>query len=505
MLKNLDSIFTELAKSDSMTSESLLSRLYHYAKEAVTKGAGTIIEIGAYRGAATVALAMGAKDSGCGHIYSIDPHKNFLGVLGGQFSPEDHTAFKSRIHKYNVEEWVTHYCNDSATIAQDWSKEINLLWIDGDHSYEGVATDLKLWLPFVADDGVVILDDHSPDSEVEAAVRDHLPFSRFLPIERIGNSLVLRRTSKPRTLVLCGGMQSSGSTLVSMCFLQRDDLDGVYDLDNPLIQQDFSRVFTTTAWVKMTIGSFRLRELMDLYKGQGWFVRPMLVYRDPEEIMTSLKSKWYGLDGCTGDDPPLYIRFTRYMADVEDAHKMNWCVLNYSDLIKEPKMALDSACKQLGFIWDPRMMEWPTSASDFAYPSDGNISLRNSMKSAVGLVETIETYRKTTHAKAEERIDGNNARNAKQLIAHYNRITSNDNSAEIGELKPCRYKGTRRERVEAEVSRMETEVSRMEAEIRGLNASMHRIESHVVFGAALRFWKKFVNPSLSLSMQRDKQ
>ena len=74
----------------------------------------------------------------------------------------------------------------------------------------------------------------------------------------------------------------SGSTLVSMCFLQREDIDGVYDLDNPFIQQDFSHVFTSTVWVKMTIGAFRLRELAELSAAQGWSVRTLLVYRDLE-------------------------------------------------------------------------------------------------------------------------------------------------------------------------------------------------------------------------------
>lgn len=38
-----------------------------------------------------------------------------------------------------------------------------------------------------------------------------------------------------RVLLLCGGLQSSGSTVISWCFLQRPDTDGFLDADNDLL------------------------------------------------------------------------------------------------------------------------------------------------------------------------------------------------------------------------------------------------------------------------------
>ena len=40
---------------------------------------------------------------------------------------------------------------------------------------------------------------------------------------------------RTNVLYLCGGLQSSGSTLVSWCFLQRPDMDGVLDADSDLL------------------------------------------------------------------------------------------------------------------------------------------------------------------------------------------------------------------------------------------------------------------------------
>lgn len=487
MSEKLEDTFSALAKSNSMTSTELLARLYHYANEM----AGTVVEIGAYRGASTVALAMGVRDAGRGHIHSIDPHKDFHGVLGGVFSPEDHALFESALRKHGVEEWVTHHCTESGFAVKNWTEGISLLWIDGDHSYDGVAADLQCWLPFVSDGGIVILDDHSPGSEVEAAVRDHLPFSRFIPIERIGNALVLQRTAEPRTLILCGGMQSSGSTLVSMCFLQREDMDGVYDLDNPFIQQDFSRVFTHTVWVKMTIGSFRLRELADLYLAQGWSVCPLLVYRDPEEILASLITKWYGVNGCTGDDPPLYLRLSRYLSDVHEAQAEGWGVLNYADLIREPEKELHKACSITGLDWDQRMITWPRSESEFAYPSEGNVSLRSTMESGSGLIETIERYKQKRGKNGSQF----NREFSKQAKAFLNSYRDGKQTLNAADLKPCVYKGTRRETLERELQQV---IGQRDS----LSRQLDRLNNHVIIGRVIRLWAYFINPSVSKPVER---
>lgn len=492
---SLNTVFFDLAKSNSMTSESLLMRLYHYANKTAQIGTGTIVEIGAYRGASTTALAMGVRDAGCGHIHSIDPHKDFHGVLGGFFSPEDHILFESTLKKYDVIEWVTHYCTDSASVAKDWVLKIDLLWIDGDHSYEGVATDLKLWLPFVADGGIVVLDDHSPGSEVEEAVRDHLPFSRFMPIERIENTLVLRHITEPRTMVLCGGMQSSGSTLVSMCFLQRKDMDGVYDLDNPFIQQDFSRVFTSTVWVKMTIGSFRLLELVDFYTAQGWLVHPLLIYRNPEDIMVSLVEKWYGLDGCTGDDPPLFMRLARYKADIEDAKWKDWPVLNYTDLLHTPEEELSRICTLLNLPWDSQMMTWPKSESSFAYPSLGNVSLRNSLVSGSGLIETIDRY-KTKLINKKRLKNDSHVMYAKVLVTYFH-CTMDGVQANCDDLEPSRYRGTRRDVLEREIRQINEEKKLLHDELGKAQIYISRIIKHPIIGLVIKLWAALVNPSLT--------
>lgn len=48
---------------------------------------------------------------------------------------------------------------DSTTLPEGWDKEIDVLFIDGDHSYEGCKGDIDAWAPFVKDKGVILFHD----------------------------------------------------------------------------------------------------------------------------------------------------------------------------------------------------------------------------------------------------------------------------------------------------------------------------------------------------------
>ena len=40
--------------------------------------------------------------------------------------------------------------NFSRDVAKDWTRPIRLLWIDGDHSYQGCKEDFDLFSPFLS-------------------------------------------------------------------------------------------------------------------------------------------------------------------------------------------------------------------------------------------------------------------------------------------------------------------------------------------------------------------
>ena len=80
-----------------------------------------------------------------------------------------------------------------------------------------------------------------------------------------------------KRLILCAGLQSSGTTLVSWCFLQRLDTNGVLDMPHDTLQVSFEKVEEPIVWCKMTIGAFRWLDVYETYCDLGWQPEPLLV------------------------------------------------------------------------------------------------------------------------------------------------------------------------------------------------------------------------------------
>ncbi len=178
-------------------------------------------------------------------------------------------------------------------------------------------------------------------------------------------------------LILCAGLQSSGTTLVSYCFLQRADTDGVLDADNdllPTIDPDLARPF---AWYKSTISCFRLSEFAQHYRDEGWDVRTLLVLRDLREVWASLRNKSYGRNGITAEDPPLRLRVRRFIDDWRStrAAAARHCATRISSHRRRPLFSgrvLSWVCR--GTF---SMLTWPKPQERIADRKNGNGSFWN--------------------------------------------------------------------------------------------------------------------------------
>src|SRR5947208_12926468 len=106
-----------------------------------------VVEVGSYRGRSTAALAAGSRAGGGAAVYAIEPHEQFTGVLGGQFGPEDRKHFFQNMLHAGATAEVRLVNLSSDVIAPGWTTPIGLLWLDGDHAYEGVARDFRVWEP----------------------------------------------------------------------------------------------------------------------------------------------------------------------------------------------------------------------------------------------------------------------------------------------------------------------------------------------------------------------
>src|SRR5688500_14346731 len=204
-----------------------------------------------------------------------------------------------------------------------------------------------------------------------------------------------------KRLFLCGAPQSSGSTLVSWCFLQRADSDGVLDARNDLLPA-MPPVTTPNGWCKFTISSFRLLDVAEHLGDEGWLVRPLLLMRDPRAVFNSLITKPYGRNGVTAEDPPLRLRLRRIHRDWKTARERGWPVVRSERVVENSESTLRRTCAELGLSWDEGMLTWPKPREQMAEPGHGSHTFRSSRGGS--LAETLKAelcVTKTSNVPAE--------------------------------------------------------------------------------------------------------
>jgi predicted O-methyltransferase YrrM len=90
-----------------------------------------------------------------------------------------------------VEHRVEIIRSTSTEAAKGWSRPIDLLFIDGDHSYEGVKNDWNLFHPFVRPGGVVLFHDTAWQLENPGTMRADMGVPRFVDELRLAGYPVI--------------------------------------------------------------------------------------------------------------------------------------------------------------------------------------------------------------------------------------------------------------------------------------------------------------------------
>jgi hypothetical protein len=124
---------------------------------------GCIVEVGAFRGRSTIALSLGSRSGANAAVFAIEPHEEYRGVLGGRFGPDDRAAFYRGMLRSGRYENVRLVNLSSEVVTPGWRRPVGLLWIDGDHSPEGVARDFDCWRPHLAPGARVAFDDSAAE------------------------------------------------------------------------------------------------------------------------------------------------------------------------------------------------------------------------------------------------------------------------------------------------------------------------------------------------------
>jgi predicted O-methyltransferase YrrM len=127
----------------------------------------TCVEIGSARGRSAAFIALALADNGGGRLYAIDPHCQ---TSWNDSESVDTYAYMTRmLKKLGVDEYVTIIREESDVAARGWEGGIDLLFIDGDHSYEGAKQDWSTFAKYVGHAGVVVFHDTMWDIAPEQA------------------------------------------------------------------------------------------------------------------------------------------------------------------------------------------------------------------------------------------------------------------------------------------------------------------------------------------------
>jgi hypothetical protein len=144
---------------------------------------GVIVEIGSFKGKSTVMLASVAAEYKAGSIVAIDPH-----TFNNPELAEHRAATGSSWHEFNqnieragVAPLVEAHRAFSTDMASNWTRPIRLLWIDGNHTFEGARADFDGFMPSVVPGGIVAFHDalHPFTGPIQVFIEDVLRSDRF--------------------------------------------------------------------------------------------------------------------------------------------------------------------------------------------------------------------------------------------------------------------------------------------------------------------------------------
>ncbi len=145
-------------------------RTMHSAEDArvlldAVAGARCVVEIGVYEGSS--ALALQRELGGQAELHLIDPFGRHPDALPGGWGASERATRRlvgRAGRRLGARGPTVHWhVSPSHEVAAGWSREVDLVFIDGDHSEAGCERDWECWSPFVRLGGCVVFHDARAD------------------------------------------------------------------------------------------------------------------------------------------------------------------------------------------------------------------------------------------------------------------------------------------------------------------------------------------------------
>jgi predicted O-methyltransferase YrrM len=137
--------------------------------------------------------------AGDGIFFAVDPFPR--GRLGISLQQRIAHGEVNKI-RHGVVKWIRAVGQEALRLASEQGlSTVDFIFIDGDHSFEGIRQDWELWTPFVTKDGIVALYDScsTPARDIETTgsvifTHEHiLRDERFSLVEQVDSLSVMKR------------------------------------------------------------------------------------------------------------------------------------------------------------------------------------------------------------------------------------------------------------------------------------------------------------------------
>lgn len=157
--RTIEKIFSHLTSEEKITIISLAQ----YSK-------GTFVEIGSYLGSSSCFIAEGIQQSGKkSHLFCIDTWENDARSEGNR---DTYKEFLNNTQEY--QKIITPLRGWSYDVGITFDEKIDFIFIDGDHSYDGVKKDVDLWLPKLNPGALIVMHDIGWAEGVQRVVKEDI-------------------------------------------------------------------------------------------------------------------------------------------------------------------------------------------------------------------------------------------------------------------------------------------------------------------------------------------
>lgn len=176
MLSTME-IVTMAREDHALQREGELAQLVDIVREHKPR---VVLEIGTFRGGTFRAWCECARDDAL--LISVDMPE---GPFGGGYAPHESVRIRSRAHGGQRVVLIRGDSHQFDVVAQVLAalngRSVDFLFIDGDHTFDGVQADFLTYMPLVADDAIVALHDVVPYPEVPECEVDRFWREYVLP------------------------------------------------------------------------------------------------------------------------------------------------------------------------------------------------------------------------------------------------------------------------------------------------------------------------------------